>query len=326
MTSIVKYDAACRALAEARSVDEVKDVRDKSDAIRIYARQAKNKQLEIDAVEIRLRAERRLGEMLREQKETVGMATGARNLGGPGKFGPPATEGPKDDIPTLADVGIDYKLSSRSQKLAAVPSDDFENATERWREYTLATDHPVSLQAFYDLADGKDKTPHVAHNSGENEWYTPAEYIEAARAVCGDFDLDPASSDIAQQTVKAKAYFTKDDDGLTLDWYGRVWMNPPYQADLVRQFAQKLIKSLMIHDVTEAFALVNNATETSWFQALAIASDAICFPKSRIRFLDPDGNPGAPLQGQAILYFGTHANEFEERFGRFGFVLSASQR
>lgn len=68
MTSLVKYDAACRALAEAKAVDEVKDLRDKADAMRIYAMQAKNKTLEIDAAEIRIRAERRLGELIAAQK------------------------------------------------------------------------------------------------------------------------------------------------------------------------------------------------------------------------------------------------------------------
>jgi hypothetical protein len=73
---LARYDAACRALVEAKSVDEVMAIRDRAEAIRAYARQAKNKQLEIDAAEIRIRAEHRLGEKIAEQKATVGLNTG----------------------------------------------------------------------------------------------------------------------------------------------------------------------------------------------------------------------------------------------------------
>ncbi|GAA2867211.1 hypothetical protein GGQ99_001323 [Aminobacter niigataensis] len=76
-SSLIRYDAACRALAEAKSVDDVKDIRDSAEAMRAYAKQARNKQLEVDAAEIRIRAERRLGEMIRDQKSTVGLNQGA---------------------------------------------------------------------------------------------------------------------------------------------------------------------------------------------------------------------------------------------------------
>jgi hypothetical protein len=56
MTTLVKYDAVCKAIAAAKSIDEVKGIRNKAEAIRAYARQAKNKSLEVDAAEIRMRA------------------------------------------------------------------------------------------------------------------------------------------------------------------------------------------------------------------------------------------------------------------------------
>lgn len=133
MTALVKYEAARKALAEAKSTDEVRKIRDTAEAMRAYARQAKDKQLEIDAAEIRIRAERRLGEMLAAQRATAGLNTGTAGKGRPKKGGA-NEEPPKDNRPTLAEAGIDKKLSSRAQKLAAVPEDEFEGELDEWRE------------------------------------------------------------------------------------------------------------------------------------------------------------------------------------------------
>lgn len=95
---------------------------------------------------------------------------------------------------------------------------------------------------------------HVGQNSGENEWYTPAPIIEAARAVLGDIDLDPASTEAANSTVKAAQFFSAEDNGLDQAWHGRVWMNPPYSQPLVQQFADKLVTSVKAGDVTATAA------------------------------------------------------------------------
>src|SRR6266542_4340007 len=77
VTALILYDAACRAVAECKTVDEAKDLRDKAEAMRAYAHQAKNRNLEIDAAAIRMRAERR-GELIAAQKATVGLASGGQ--------------------------------------------------------------------------------------------------------------------------------------------------------------------------------------------------------------------------------------------------------
>lgn len=146
MTELVRYDAACRALAEAKSVDEVKDIRDKAEALRAYAKMAKDTQLEMDAAEIRLRAERRLGIMLTEQKRTVGM-----NRGG-WKESCGSNSEPQVGVPTLADMGIDKKLSMRSQKVGGIAEPSFEALIDTMRQ-DIRTGRSVSL----DLLKGIDK-------------------------------------------------------------------------------------------------------------------------------------------------------------------------
>ncbi len=175
------------------------------------------------------------------------------------------------------------------------------------------------VQAVVDQIQNK---PHVSHNSGNNEWYTPPEYIEAARLVMGGIDLDPASSDKANEIVQAATYYTAEDDGLMHSWRGRVWMNPPYSADLIGEFCRQLQRSVMSERVSEACVLVNNATETDWFNALLSVSDALCLIRRRVKFIDVDGNPsGAPLQGQIVLYIGQNVSRFSSEFSKFGTVL-----
>jgi phage N-6-adenine-methyltransferase len=312
---LVHYNAACIALAAAKSTDEVKDWRDKAEAMRAYAHQSKNRQLEIDAAEIRIRAERRLGELLVEQKATYGLNTGGR----PRETGA-TTEPVFSERPTLADIGVDKKLSSHAQRVAAIPEAEFEGIVGQWRD-TLETENERVTTNILAAAEKASGRPHVANNSGNNEWYTPGEIIEAAVAVLGGFDLDPASSEIANRTVRAAQFFTEQDDGLAQEWpIGRIWMNPPYAQPLMGEFARRFAAE--VRRGSTGIVLVNNATETAWFQTIAQVCTAICFPQSRIRFLDPLGNAsGAPLQGQAVIYCGPDVAAFHATFAAFGFVV-----
>lgn len=179
--------------------------------------------------------------------------------------------------------------------------------------------HIPTLHIPHKLDEVKSK-PFVEHNTGNNEWYTPPDLLDAARLVLGGIDLDPASSGLANEAVKASLFYTAENDGLQQDWpQGKIWLNPPYAQPLMGQFATKYAEAIQAGST--GIVLVNSATETGWFQELSLVSSAICFYKSRVKFLDQNGDPGAPLQGQAIMYAGRRPNKFKQIFDKFGIVL-----
>jgi len=157
--------------------------------------------------------------------------------------------------------------------------------------------------------------------TGNNEWYTPAEYIEVARTFLGGFDLDPASSDIANETVQAERFFTESDNGLEQDWQGRVWLNPPYAQPAIGEFIEKAVAEFDSGRVTGMIVLTHNYTDTRWFQTGAANANAICFTRGRIRFEGPNGEKAAPTQGQAFFYFGDDVAGFHQHFASIGFVV-----
>lgn len=198
-----------------------------------------------------------------------------------------------------------------------------QEVANKWKEVNdevkQAKANPIFAPDIEVIIEEKKSKAHVSNNTGENEWYTPECYIKSARIVMGSIDLDPASSGIANQTVKANLIYTQEDDGLIKEWFGNVWMNPPYSQPLIYQFIEKLIES---DNIKQAIILVNNATETKWGQLLIKHSDAVCFHQGRIRFIDKYGNLGdAPLQGQMICYIGTEVNQFINEFNQYGTIL-----
>lgn len=256
-----------------------------------------------DIADAVLDAEARIGELMAKVPKASG---GDRRSE---KFKNDTTvEFEKSKSEVIREAGFTPKQVERFQTIAKHPE-----AVEMAKEEARTKDEIVTRSAVLQKIKEQNK-PHIANNSGDNEWYTPPEFIESARKVMGSIDLDPASNSHANKTVKASTFFTEEDDGLTKKWFGNVWLNPPYSSTLVVSFADKVAE----REFEQAVVLVNNATETKWFKTLIDNADAFVFKTGRIKFLKYDGQHNAPLQGQAFIYFGNNVERFLAEFEQYG--------
>jgi len=156
-----------------------------------------------------------------------------------------------------------------------------------------------------------------------DSWFTPPAYIGLVRSVLGSIELDPFSCAEANETVGATRYFSVDRSAFDNEWAAStVFMNPPYGGALIGKAVARFLEQRERHGFT-AVVLVNNATETRWFQSLLWAADAICFVNRRISFWNADGKSvSGNTRGQVFFYFGPDARGFEAVFGPVGVVTS----
>jgi hypothetical protein len=123
-----------------------------------------------------------------------------------------------------------------------------------------------------------------------HEWLTPPKLLKAL----GSFDLDPCSP-VDRPWDTAAKHYTFTDDGLSQQWHGRVWCNPPYGAEL-----SSWLCKLSRHG--NGIALTFARTETAAFQryVFPIAS-ALLFIAGRVKFHRPDGSPGESAAAPSVL-------------------------
>jgi hypothetical protein len=116
--------------------------------------------------------------------------------------------------------------------------------------------------------------------AGTDIWLTPPHILDAL----GEFDLDPCAS-VDRPWDTAKHHFTIEDDGLAQEWFGKVWMNPPYGKAL----------GTWLHRLSKhgnGIALVFARTETrAFFRGVweSPTATGIMFLRSRLKFHRPDG-------------------------------------
>lgn len=155
--------------------------------------------------------------------------------------------------------------------------------------------------------------------TGEVDYYTPELYVESARRVLGTIDLDPATSEVANRVVKAKYLYTREDDGLAKDWFGSVFLNPPWGGDAQR-FVTRVLHDYRTGRILQAVVVLSaEYTDRKWMQELAILERfPVCFTNHRVNYWNAGGSPTA---GTMFIYLGRNVQAFVDEFSRWGPVM-----
>lgn len=179
--------------------------------------------------------------------------------------------------------------------------------------------------------EGNSMTRPVQHSAKSNEHYGPDFMRTLIRGTFGrDADLDPASCSEANMLIGASQYYTQEQDGLSLPWFGAVYLNPPggrikYQGQSVNQPAlwyATLAHRFALELITEALFVAFNLElprHTQSFNVRQPFTFPYVLPRRRIDFWKPGGTgipvpQGSPAHPSAIIYMGPHVAAFATIF------------
>lgn len=132
----------------------------------------------------------------------------------------------------------------------------------------------------------------VHFSSATDLWSTPKSFFDKQNAIY-HFTLDVCAT---QENAKCKEYFTKDDDGLSKDWNGVCWMNPPYGRE-IKQWMEKAYKESLKGAIV--VCLVPARTDTVWWHEYAMKGN-IEFIRGRLKF--GDAKNSAPFPSALVVF------------------------
>ena len=157
---------------------------------------------------------------------------------------------------------------------------------------------------LYLAAAGDARTffTHAGNSSAHHGWQTPVALAELLMEAVGGFDLDPcaASADRRRARVKARLLLTVDDDGLSVPWRGRVFVNPPYGRALklwVRKCANESATGRSV-----IIGLVPARPDTRWWHDHVAGHADVFMLRGRLQF--GDGGQSAPFPSAVVVWGG----------------------
>lgn len=277
MTDLMKLEGASRALSEARNLSDIAAIRDMAQAAAEYAKAAKlGMEASNYAAEIRIRAERKAGELLGGLKRGQGKRTDQL---------PDIVSGSSEYRQALNEAEVDERKAQRWQEVARIDDELFEDhiATTKQGERELTT--AGVLKSTQGMG--------VHYSSKTDDWATPQSLFDVLNSEFG-FDLDVCAS---TNNHKCEVYYTAEDDGLAQDWTGTCWMNPPYGSG-IGQWIEKAHDSAL--KGATVVCLVPARTDTRWWWKHCIFGE-IRFLRGRLKF--GGGDTSAPFPSAVIVFY-----------------------
>lgn len=133
---------------------------------------------------------------------------------------------------------------------------------------------------------------HDIVNPGGDSQYTPPWIFEALNI---EFDLDVCAPPGGIPWIPAKNHYSEKDDGLTSEWYGRVWMNPPYSG--IKPWINKFTK----HGNGIALVLI---AKSKWLENVWDTAPALLVPDVQIKFINENGVDKSIYMPVVLLAYG----------------------
>lgn len=164
----------------------------------------------------------------------------------------------------------------------------------------------------------------IHYSTGDNEHYTPHDLLNRVLRFYDDLiDLDPCSNSKDNPNTPCRHAYTIDDDGLKQDWFGKVFVNPPYGRSLF-DWSEKVVSEYKASRAKQILYLVPSRTDTQWYKLLT--EYPRCNIHGRLKFLNNKNNGNSAPFPSVIFYLGRNKQRFESYFSPIGEILTPFDR
>jgi phage N-6-adenine-methyltransferase len=169
------------------------------------------------------------------------------------------------------------------------------------------------------MAD-KGKDPEFWSYSDKDDWETPPDLIEDISNAVGGIDLDPCAGENTNHATE-NLRLEDGDDGLSEDWYGVTFVNPPFSYK--SEWLEKTVSEIESGNAETVIVLTPDSTDTVswWHKYIAPNAEVVCFCEGRISYCVDGEKKENPTFGTAISVFGDVPEDLLDMLQDWGHVV-----